>query len=205
MNRWLALMLLGSSVVAQNPAVPNHAAGFPPGVAVPAKGTVFVLVKVGDGLQVQPIAHAAVRINPHVGANFAKQQLTFMIAKPKGTFDIRGTKAQFRIRDTAPAIFVFFPRREEEERIPDLVGKWVILRAIPEGGHRIVAGYSFPRMGGETSSEFKQIACKTERMNDDWVKISPTASLEPGEYAAAFVPERKDLFADAVYDFGVDP
>jgi len=203
MKRWLVLLLLAVGVLAQSPSSPGTAE-FARGVAIPASGTVFIVTKNVNTAKAQPMTYAVVRINPHVGANFAKQELTFMMAKPKGSFDIHGAKAQLRVRDAAPAIFVFYPRREEEERVAALAATWSILHAIPDGDRRVVAAYSYPRMGGATTSEYKKIDCKAERMNDDWVKITPAAPLEPGEYVAAFVPERKDLFADVVYDFAVE-
>jgi DNA gyrase inhibitor GyrI len=178
-------------------------AEFEPGVSIPEQGTVFIVQHIGDRPELQRIPHLTVALNRHVGSNLAKANFAPMIAKLKASIDVKGTTAKTRVSDPHLAIYVHSPVRDEEEMKSDLSSEWHLLRLAADNDHRVVAVMGFGRLSGVPSNEYQTIASKVERLDSEWVKITSTEALTEGEYAVAQVPERKDVFGDAVFDFAV--
>ncbi len=57
---------------------------------------------------------------------------------------------------------------------------------------------------GTMSQQENLISTQVEQVTSEWIKVTPAASLKPGEYAVAemLAEKQMNLF---VWDFGVDP
>ena len=80
----------------------------------------------------------------------------------------------------------------------------MLLRLWNGKNTRIAAEFSRNVFGGHNKRVIDEVATTKEDIDGgNWLKITPEAPLEPREYAIAFVPKDKLLFADTLYDFTV--
>lgn len=78
-----------------------------------------------------------------------------------------------------------------------------LVRLQPKDGKRILGDLKIT-VYGKVTQEQKFVPSTAERMTGNWVKITPTADLQPGEYAVVEMLSPKEMNLE-VWDFGVNP
>ena len=196
-----------SQVAVQNSTV---ASGSPagtevaPGLRLTPEALVWVLADDGPK-KLLPISHHDAKIRDDVAANVARSALWSKQRKPAL---IAGNKADVRIRDRLPVVFVALTEAEERElakSAPEDRPRYAIVKLTPEENTRVVGYFEFSRFKGKAT--FVQSAMKTKqerRPEGMWVQITPSQPLVPGEYALVQVPPNPGTFSAWIFDFGVD-
>lgn len=88
--------------------------------------------------------------------------------------------------------------------MPELAwDRFHIVRAQPKKGKRIVGVVKISPLG-KASQQQNLVATTCQRLTGGWVKLTPTAALEPGEYAVVELLGMQGMNT-YVWDFGVNP
>jgi len=140
------------------------------------------------------------------------------IARAKQTIELKGQHAKVQSHVTMPAIYVDVeqdragqnldanagPQQPQKPQQPEQpMDRFRIVRMQVKPDKRI-AGDIKIAVYGKVSQEQKLVPTTSQPISGGWVKVTPTASLAPGEYAVVEMlgKEGMNLF---VWDFGVNP
>jgi hypothetical protein len=93
------------------------------------------------------------------------------------------------------------PQQPEQALVP--FDRFRIVRAHAKNGKRIVGDIK-RAVTGKVSQEQQFVKTTISRVGGGWLKLTPTESLAPGEYALVEM-EGKEGMNLYVWDFGVDP
>lgn len=172
-----------------------------PGVPLPAEGTVFAF----DGHTLTRVLHSSIKLNRHAGSNIAKTSLAPLMFKPIATLELDGPTSAVHLQSLSPTFYYFYPRRIEREQGEAAQNAVALVKVSAVKDRRLVGGLSFGRITGTPERVFATVTCKSERVDEDWVRIVPQSKLEPGEYAITVLPAEKGEFDTTAYDFSVQP
>src|SRR5262249_49197811 len=78
-----------------------------------------------------------------------------------------------------------------------------IVHAQVKGDKRIVGAIK-TAVYGKSSQEQEVVSATAEQFGEGWIKLTPKAALEPGEYAVAELLGKQGMNS-YVWDFGVNP
>jgi hypothetical protein len=183
----VALAFGFSSLWAQAPAATDP---------LPAKAGIYAM---------DPVAHTPplrlrateVRFNRHTGNNIARN--SFYI-NSKTTLDLEGKTSETTLPDGKATFLV-----PADAASPELsLTRLTLVRLQSESDRRILAALKANAFGGSPARRLDVIAIGKQTIGDgDWVRVTPTADLTPGEYAIAYFPSDPRMFPDAVYDFHI--
>jgi hypothetical protein len=95
------------------------------------------------------------------------------------------------------------PAPKEAQPPTPTVAQYRLVRLQPKNGKRILGDLKIA-VYGKVTQEQKFVPSTAERMTGNWVKITPTADLQPGEYAVVEMLSPKEMNLE-VWDFGVNP
>lgn len=172
-----------------------------PGLRLPGSGGVF-LVETYKGT---PEAAEILQNGSEVNANKKQNVLRSTVnpaASKKQSFELKGAHAQIQAHNTQPVLYVDID--EGATSIPTSE-QFKLIRAEVKNGVRVVGGTK-TSFTGKTSQEGNFIPITIERLQKkgQWLKVSPTKALTPGEYALVEMlgPQEMNLY---VWDFGVNP
>jgi len=93
------------------------------------------------------------------------------------------------------------PQQPEQARVP--FDRFRILRADVKGNKRILGDVK-RAVTGKVTQEQHFVATTVTEVAGGWLKLTPTASLAPGEYALVEMVGEEGMNLD-VWDFGVNP
>jgi hypothetical protein len=97
------------------------------------------------------------------------------------------------------------PQQAEQPQQPrqTVNERYRLVRMQSKDGKRILGDLKIA-VYGKVTQEQKFVASTAERMTGNWVKVTPAADLQPGEYAVVEMlsPKEMNLY---VWDFGVNP
>ena len=183
-----------------------------PGLRLSEDGGVWLL----DNFQGQPqlveIQQNSGEINRNMKGNILRGAIN-PIHSTKQTIELQGQHAAVQSHVTVPSIYVNEeaqaeaeaepgkPQQPEQPQLP--VDRFQIVRVQTKGDKRIVGDIKIA-IYGKVSQESKAVKTTTQPMTSGWIKVTPTESLTPGEYAVVEMlgKEGMNLF---VWDFGVNP
>ena len=95
------------------------------------------------------------------------------------------------------------PAQKEAQPPNPTAAQYRLVRLQPKNGKRILGDLKIA-VYGKVTQEQKFVPSTAERMTGNWVKITPTADLQPGEYAVVEMLSPKEMNLE-VWDFGVNP
>lgn len=95
------------------------------------------------------------------------------------------------------------PAPKEAQPPNPSAAQYRLVRLQPKNGKRILGDLKIA-VYGKVTQEQKFVSSTAERMTGNWVKITPTADLQPGEYAVVEMLSPKEMNLE-VWDFGVNP
>jgi len=172
-----------------------------PGLLLPGSGGVFLF----DEYQGKPELAEILQNGSELKKGTAKNTIRATInplAGSRQTFEIKGQHAQVQSHVPRPTIFIDIDEGPVNDvALPD---RFRIVRAEVKNDTRVVGALKVSATG-KVSDQSAIIPVTVEKFGTgEWVKVTPSAGLAPGEYAIVEMlgPGEMNLY---VWDFGVNP
>ena len=192
-----------------------------PGLRIPEDSGVFLLDNFQSEAQLVEINQTAGDINRDTKINIFKGAIN-PVAGLKQTIELEGAHAAIQAHVEVPALYVKLDddatqpgaqldatRSSEPQKPPQSeqpsgpFDRFLILHVEVKGNKRIVGGLK-RQVSGKISHEQHAVKTTTTNLNGEWLKLTPTEKLAPGEYALVEMAE-KGAMNLYVWDFGVNP
>ncbi len=191
-----------------------------PGLQLPDEGGVLLLDTYESRPELVPIDQRSGGVNKNTKNNVLRAAIN-PIASAHQTVEVPGKHAPVQSHVSVPALYINIDRSEdgesetppvetagksgsnkEDEPVPP-TERFRIVRLEPKGDKRIVGDIKIA-VYGKISQDAKFVRSTAQPMTGGWVKLTPTESLPPGEYAVVEMlgKEGMNLY---VWDFGVNP
>ncbi len=196
-----------------------------PGLQLPDEGGVFLLDTYQSQPELVPIDQRTGGVNKNMKGNILRSAVN-PIASNRQTVEVPGKHAPVQSHVAVPALYVNLDRDPEADAdetpapaksddasegksegkkdapLPP-TERFRIVRLEPKGDKRVVGNIKIA-VYGKISQDAKFVASTAQPMTGGWVKLTPTESLPPGEYAVVEMlgKEGMNLY---VWDFGVNP
>jgi hypothetical protein len=180
-----------------------------PGIRLPVEGGVFLLDRHQGEAAVVELRQSGGEVNRQRGKNILRSILNPLPTGVRQTIELKGAHARVQAHTGELQIFLNVDYGEDGtspggETITFLPRdqRYKIVRLQAKGDRRVAANLKVGFTG--TMKETRDVAgARVETFTADWVRVTPEAPLEPGEYALVemLTPEQMNLF---VWDFGVD-
>lgn len=186
-----------------------------PGLRLPDDGLVFLLDNYQNQPQLVGLEQNGGEVDRNTRANILRAVIDPM-ASAKQTIELDGLHATIQSHIAVPSIFVNLKEsadtnaRPEQPQQPEKPqqpmqdwDRFQIVRAQIKGKNRVIGSVRIDPLG-KSKQQQNLVATTSQKINPDWVKITPNHPLEPGEYA---VVEMLGLSGMNLYvwDFGVNP
>jgi hypothetical protein len=204
-----------------------------PGLRLPEDSGVFLLDNFKGEAQLVEMQQAAGDLNRNTKANIFRGAIN-PVASSKVTIELEGEHAKVQSHTNVPSLYLMpddspdpssqsaqprdstaktsssapqtpqspqQPQQPEQAIVP--FDRFRIVRAQTKGGKRILGNVK-QSVTGKTSQEQQFVKTTIDRITGGWLKITPTESLTPGEYALVEMmgKEGMNLY---VWDFGLNP
>ncbi len=173
-----------------------------PGLRLPGSGGVFLY----DQFQGRPGLAEIVQNGSELNKASRKKNVLRAAINPlaasKQAFEIKGEHAQIQSHTARPTIYIDIDEGPQNNAAPG--ERFRIVRASVKNGMRVIGDVKIS-MGGKVSEETILVPAKVEKLGTgEWLKITPSQDLTPGEYAVVemLTPDEMNLY---VWDFGVNP
>jgi hypothetical protein len=176
------------------------------GLRLPPEGGVYALDTYLSLPELVPLDQSTGEVNRHTGHNVLRAAIN-PLAGAKETIDIAGPRSKIQIHASLPAIYINLDASAEaasDSAKPGTELPWDrfrIVRAEVKNDKRVVGALK-SSLTGKTSQEQETIPATSEQMSEGWIKLTPKAPLEPGEYAVAELLGKQGMNS-YVWDFGV--
>src|SRR5208283_4474708 len=172
-----------------------------PGLRLPGTGGVFLLDQFEGKPELAEILQNGSELNQSANKKSVLRTAINPIGSSKHSFELRGAHAKIQAHVATPVIYVDI----DEGALNDVPinGRFRIARAEVKKDTRVVGNLKVT-FTGKTSEEGNFIPVNVEKIGTgEWVKVTPTQQLSPGEYALVEMlgAEEMNLY---VWDFGVD-
>lgn len=181
-----------------------------PGIRLPEMGGVFLLDTHARKQSLVELVQNGTQVNKQTGKNILRAVINPLPTGPKQTIELKGARARVQSHDPAPKIYVNVNYDDAAmSGIEDSVQmsreeRFKIVRVKSDKkAKRVIADLKISLLGS-MKEQRNVVDTRVETLGTDWVKVSPTLPLEPGEYALVemLTPKQMNLY---VWDFGVDP
>ncbi len=178
-----------------------------PGLRLPDGGGVFLMDVFGSEPQLVELVQNGGEVNKQRGKNILRAALNPLALSSKQTIEIKGEHARVQAHQYEPAIYVNVESSDNDSSAPakDTGGqqdRYRIVRLDPKKDSRVVGNLSIA-VYGKVSQKENWIPTSSTTVGD-WVKVSPSEPLKPGEYALVEMLDKKQVNI-YVWDFGVNP
>jgi hypothetical protein len=181
-----------------------------PGLRLPAEGGVYVLDTYLTEPQLVPLDQTGGEINRHTGHNVLRGVIN-PVAGAKHTIELPGASSKLQMHASLPTIYINLdagadPDQEDNSKKPATELPWDrfrIVRAQAKGDKRIVGAIKIA-VYGKASQEEQVVPADAEQLGQGWIKLTPKAPLQPGEYGLAELLGKQGMNS-YVWDFGVHP
>jgi hypothetical protein len=180
-----------------------------PGLRLPNTGGVFLFDQFNNQPQLVELVQNGSELNKHMGRNILRAAINPLALSSTQTIELKGEHARVQAHTGQPAIYLNidttdnsqpeFTQKPDKDQQPNRYG---IVRVEQKKDSRIVGKLNVA-MYGKVSQKESWIPVTTSPLGD-WVKLTPSEPLPPGEYAVVELLDKKqiNLF---VWDFGVNP
>lgn len=183
-----------------------------PGVKLPDGGGVYLL----DVYQAKPelveLVQSGGEIHKDMGRNILRTAINPIALSSKQTIEIKGTKARVQAHSSQPVIYIDISEGDTTDDATASAGKlktpvpaqrFRIVRLEKKKDTRVIGSLKI-MFYGKMSQQGNWVAAQVEPVSSEWVKVTPSVQLKPGEYAVAEMLGEKEMNF-FVWDFGVDP
>ena len=184
-----------------------------PGLRLPDDGGVLLLDTFQGQPQLDEIQQSGGKVNKNMKGNILRATIN-PIASAKQTVELPGAHAKIQSHVTRPIIFVNIASDSDITSTQPRQGataeggldpqRFKIVRMQAKEDKRIVGAIKIA-VYGKVSQQQNLVPTESAVLpGSNWVKITPTSALSPGEYAVVEMlgKEGMNLY---VWDFGVDP
>ena len=178
-----------------------------PGLRLPPEGGVYALdVYLGEP-QLVPLDQSNGEVNRQVKRNVLHAAIN-PISGSKRTIELAGPSAKIQVHAALPAVYINLEPEDEDAANQKTVAelpwdRFRIVRVQVKGDRRIVTAIKVA-VTGKVSQENEGMPATAEQLGEGWVKLTPEAPLEPGEYGLAEMLGKQGMNS-YVWDFGVHP
>jgi hypothetical protein len=196
-----------------------------PGLRLPEDSGVFLLDNFKGEPQLVELQQNAGDLNRNTKGNILRGAMN-PVASSKVTFELEGEHATTQAHASLPALYIKpedsqepedqtatqkgstpatqsaeKPQQPQQPVVP--FDRFRIVRAQTKPGKRVLGDVK-RALTGKTTQEQQFVKTTIDRINGGWLKLTPTESLAPGEYALVEMmgKEGMNLY---VWDFGVNP
>jgi hypothetical protein len=183
-----------------------------PGLRLPEDGGVFVLDTYLTEPQLIPLDQTGGEVNRHTGHNVLRGVIN-PVGGSKHTIELPGARSNLQVHAALPTIYINLGAGADDDQADEKKGKkpaaqlpwdrFRIVRAQVKGDKRIVGAIKIA-VYGKASQEEQIIPADAEQLPEGWIKLTPKAPLQPGEYAVAELLGKEGMNS-FVWDFGVHP
>ena len=177
-----------------------------PGLRLPDGGGVFLLDMFHNQPQLVELVQNGGEVNKHTGKNILRAAINPLPLSSKQTLEVKGLHARIQAHQSQPAIYVNVENggndsgSAKEANAPG--DRYRIIRLEPKKENRIVGNLSIAVYGKVSQKENWVPSSSTP--TGDWVKVTPSQPLQPGEYALVEMLENNQMNV-YIWDFGVHP
>jgi hypothetical protein len=193
-----------------------------PGLHLPDDGSVMLLDTFQGRPQLVELPQNLGALNQNRTQNVLRAAIN-PIANRKQSIELPGQHAIIQSHATLPSIYVNLDKDssslaqspshpqqaqgpqqpEQPEQAEQPWDRFHIVRTQAKGGKRIIAEVKMNPLG-KVNQEQNVIPTTSQRLTGGWVKVTPVAALEPGEYAVVELLGKEGMNT-YVWDFGVNP
>lgn len=177
-----------------------------PGMRLPAPGRVYLVDRYEGEPALVLLDQSGGELHKNTKSNILRGVLN-PIASSRQTIELEGPRAGVRSHAAVPEIY--FPvepgagtPRGDDAGAGD-GGRLRLVSCEERKGNRVVFSYNIA-VYGRVSVRARYVETVVEPVSDYWVKVTPAAPLEPGEYALVEF-DREGGANEFVWDFAVDP
>ena len=172
-----------------------------PGLRLPGSGGVFLFDQYQGKPELAEIVQNGSEVTKSKGKNAVRATIN-PLAGTKQNLEVKGAHAQIQSHVPRPIFYVDI----DEGGLNDVgvSDRFRIVRAEARNGVRVMGNLK-TSASGKVSEHANIVPVQIENVGiGEWVKITPTADLGPGEYAVVEMmgPDEMNLY---VWDFGVNP
>lgn len=178
-----------------------------PALRLPPEGGVYALDTYLGQPQLLPLEQSSGEINRNTAHNVLRAAIN-PIAGAKHTIELAGPSAKVQAHALLPAVYINVESEEEDDDSDQPAGElpwdrfWIV-HVQAKGDKRIVGAVKVA-VFGKVSQEQDVVPATAEQLGEAWVKVTPKAPLEPGEYAVVELLGKQGINS-YVWDFGVHP
>jgi hypothetical protein len=181
-----------------------------PGLNLPSEGGIFLFDNLMGQPQLVELQQNSGDINRNVAGNILRGAIN-PVASAKQNIELKGTRASVQAHTLQPVIYIN-PTQDDANAAPVEKAQaqqavdpqhFRIVRAQVKKDTRVVGNLKIA-IYGKVSQEQKFVETKVEPVSGGWIKLTPVAEMQPGEYAVVEMlgKEGMNLY---VWDFGVNP
>jgi len=191
-----------------------------PGLHLPEDGSVMLLDSFEDQPQLVELQQTAGELDKNTKANVLRAAIN-PIASARQSIELDGLHARIQAHTTLPAIYVNLeqdsnaamqhdsnsatqpekPQQPEQPQQP--WDRFHIVRVQLKKDKRVVGNVKISPLR-KVSQEQNLVPTTSQQLTGGWVKVTPTAALDSGEYAVVELLGKDGMNA-YVWDFGVNP
>jgi len=182
-----------------------------PGLHLPEDGSMMLLDTYQNQSQLVELQQNGGELNRNRKGNILRAAIN-PVASSKQTIELEGLHAAIQAHTATPSIYINVqqnpdtdsgaqqPQQPQQPEQP--WDRFHIVRTKTKNGKRIVGDIKIS-MIGKVSQEQNLVQTTSRQLTGGWVKITPTQSLEPGEYAVVELLGKEGMNT-FVWDFGVN-
>ena len=176
-----------------------------PGLRLPPEGGVYALDTYLSEAQLVPLDQNNGEVERHVKRNVLRAAIN-PVGSSKKTIELAGPRSKVQVHASLPTVYVNLAPEEEPDDQAKAALPWDRFRIVhvQVKGDRRIVGAIKTAVYGKVSQEQELIQADAEQLGEGWVKITPKAPLEPGEYAVAEMLGKEGMNS-YVWDFGMHP
>jgi hypothetical protein len=193
-----------------------------PGLRLPEDSGVFLLDSFRGEPQIVEIQQTAGDLNRNTKTNILRGAIN-PVASLKQTIELDGAHAPVQSHVDVPSLYINIdaapdqpakpkdsaspaPASQKSQQPTAPFDRFRIVRTEVKGNKRIVGDVK-RQVTGKISQEQHLMRTTTTRVTGGWLKLTPTESLPPGEYALVEMVQEGDKQGMNLYvwDFGVNP
>jgi hypothetical protein len=193
-----------------------------PGLRLPGDSGVFLLDSFQGEPQIVEVQPTEGDVNRNTKANILRGAIN-PVAGVKQTIELEGAHARVQSHVDVPSLYISLdvppdqlaaqapqktqpPQAPQQPAVP--VDRFRIVRTDVKGGKRILGDVK-RQVTGKVSQEQHLVKTTITRVSGGWLKLTPTESLAPGEYALVEMITQEGAGKQGmnlyVWDFGVNP
>jgi hypothetical protein len=183
-----------------------------PGLHLPDDGGIFLFDTFQSQPQLVTLQQNTGEVNRNRKANILHSAV-IPIASNKQTIELEGPHATVQSHATLPTIYVNLeqdtganvssPQGPQQPQQPEQAwDRFHIVRVQSKKDKRIVGDIKVSPLGKATQEQ-NVIVTSSQRLTGGWIKLTPAAALDPGEYAVVEMLGKG--INTYVWDFGVNP